>query len=117
MLYHNFIYFAHLTAIYRQRVAIARVLLKNPAILLSDEGTSSLDSASERTITETIKKEMKHTTSILIAHRLPTIQHADQIIVLGTDGTIKEVGKHENLLKIENGFYHELWHKQMHSKH
>jgi len=91
----------------RQRIAIARAILKNPAILILDEATSSLDSESEQLVQEALLNLMKNRTSIVIAHRLSTIKNADQIIVL-EQGEVKERGTHNELLAIENGLYRSL---------
>jgi ABC transporter fused permease/ATP-binding protein len=88
----------------RQRIAIARALLKNPAILILDEATSSLDSESERLVQEALEELMKNRTSIIIAHRLSTIREADKILVL-EKGEIIEAGYHQELMGIENGLY------------
>ena len=98
----------------RQRVAIARVLLKNPAILIFDEATSSLDTKTERLIQENIEEIARNATTLIIAHRLSTVVHADQIIVLD-HGRIVEKGTHSELLK-HGGFYAQLWEKQTHEK-
>ena len=88
----------------RQRIAIARAILKNPAILLLDEATSALDSESEKVVQEALKNLMEGRTSIIIAHRLSTIADVDCIYVLD-DGKIIERGKHEELMQIEDGAY------------
>ena len=97
----------------KQRLSIARALLRNPDILVFDEATSSLDSITEEEITATIKEvsvESEHI-SILIAHRLSTIRHADRIFVL-EKGQIIEQGKHEDLLT-EKGLYYAMWRQQV----
>jgi ATP-binding cassette subfamily B protein len=94
----------------KQRIAIARVLLKKPRIYLFDEATSSLDSNTEREIQHTIASISAGMTTIIIAHRLSTITHADNIIVLD-QGTIAEQGTHNNLLQ-RNALYAKLWNKQ-----
>jgi ABC-type multidrug transport system fused ATPase/permease subunit len=91
----------------RQRIAIARALLKDPAILILDEATSSLDSESERLVQEALEILMKGRTSIIIAHRLSTIREADKIVVL-EKGVVIESGTHEELLKNEEGLYRYL---------
>jgi ABC-type multidrug transport system fused ATPase/permease subunit len=90
----------------RQRVTIARAVLKNPPILILDEATSSLDTESERIVQQAINNLMKDRTCIVIAHRLSTVQHADEIIVL-QQGRIVERGTHDSLLK-EGGIYENL---------
>jgi ABC-type multidrug transport system fused ATPase/permease subunit len=91
----------------RQRIAIARAVLKQPAILLLDEATSSLDSESERLVQEALEKLMVGRTSFVVAHRLSTIKNADKILVLDK-GVIVEEGTHAQLSEIENGLYKQL---------
>ncbi len=91
----------------RQRIAIARAVLRNPAILILDEATSSLDSESERLVQEALDKLMEGRTSFVIAHRLSTIRKADKILVL-EKGVIKESGTHEQLMQIPDGLYRSL---------
>jgi len=91
----------------RQRIAIARAILKDPAILILDEATSSLDSESEALVQDALYNLMKNRTSFVIAHRLSTIRNADQILVL-EHGRIKETGTHTELLELENGLYKSL---------
>lgn len=91
----------------RQRIAIARAILKNPAILLLDEATSSLDAESERLVQDALDKLMEGRTSIIIAHRLATIREVDCIYVLD-GGKIIETGTHETLLQLEDGLYSKL---------
>ncbi len=94
----------------KQRIAIARVLLKNPPILLFDEATSALDSASERAIVDAINDAAENRTSLVIAHRLSTIVDADNIVVLH-NGRIVETGQHQALLARE-GHYAHMWNLQ-----
>jgi ABC-type multidrug transport system fused ATPase/permease subunit len=88
-------------------VAIARAVLKNPAILILDEATSSLDSESERLVQEALDKLMVGRTSFVIAHRLATIRKADKIVVIDK-GVVIESGTHEQLIAAENGLYRSL---------
>lgn len=90
----------------RQRLTIARAVLKNPPILILDEATSSLDTESERLVQDAINHLMQDRTSIVIAHRLSTVRHADEIIVL-QKGEIAERGTHDELLA-KRGIYHRL---------
>lgn len=94
----------------KQRISIARVILKNPKILILDEATSALDSISENAIQEALETMMVGRTSIVIAHRLSTILRADQILVVA-GGVIAEQGTHEELLAL-GGVYHELYETQ-----
>ncbi|MES1215849.1 MAG: ABC transporter ATP-binding protein [Bacteroidota bacterium] len=97
----------------KQRLSIARALLRKPKLLLFDEATSALDSLTEEEITDTIREisqEGKQIT-ILIAHRLSTIMHADRIYVL-EKGDVVETGNHENLLR-EKGLYYAMWRQQI----
>lgn len=91
----------------RQRIAIARAILKDPAILLLDEATSSLDAESERVVQEALNTLMQGRTSIIIAHRLATIREVDQIFVIDK-GKVIEQGTHEELSAIEDGAYNTL---------
>jgi ATP-binding cassette subfamily B protein/subfamily B ATP-binding cassette protein MsbA len=90
----------------KQRVSIARALLKNAPILILDEATASVDTATERLIQEALERLMENRTSFVIAHRLSTIRHAHQILVM-RHGQIVERGTHEQLLELE-GLYSKL---------
>jgi ATP-binding cassette subfamily B protein len=94
----------------RQRLAIARLLLKAPAIVVLDEATAHLDSESEVAVQRALDLAMEGRTSIVIAHRLSTIRNADLIIVVD-QGRIVQRGRHEELLR-EGGLYAELYHTQ-----
>ncbi|HEX5742449.1 MAG TPA: ABC transporter ATP-binding protein [Flavobacteriaceae bacterium] len=95
----------------RQLIAFLRAYVSNPTILILDEATSSIDSHSEKLIQFATDKITQNRTSIIIAHRLATVKKVDKIIVMDK-GEIKEIGNHKELLKIENGFYKNLYHKQ-----
>ncbi|MEO6329212.1 MAG: ABC transporter ATP-binding protein [Ginsengibacter sp.] len=90
----------------KQRLTIARAVLKNPSILILDEATSSLDTESERLVQDAINRLMEHRTSLVIAHRLSTVRHADEIIVLQS-GKIAERGSHNELME-KRGLYKRL---------
>ena len=94
----------------KQRIAIARVLLKNPSILLFDEATSALDSESERSILKALAQISANKTTIVIAHRLSTIVDSDRILVVA-DGQVVEQGSHQELLALD-GQYALLWKMQ-----
>ncbi|EUJ51886.1 putative ABC lipid transporter [Listeria fleischmannii FSL S10-1203] len=94
----------------KQRLAIARMFLKNPPILILDEATSALDTETERVIQESLDKLADGRTTLIIAHRLATIQHADRIIVVNEEG-IKEQGSHTELLQ-QDGVYKRLYEAQ-----
>jgi len=101
----------------KQRLAIARALLRKPDLIIFDEATSSLDSITEEQITQTIREieDRRHDLiNVLVAHRLSTIAHADTIFVL-EKGRIVESGKHEELLK-KKGLYAALWRQQIATK-
>lgn len=91
----------------RQRIAIARILLRNPSILILDEATAGLDSISENSVMKTLNKISEGRTSIIIAHRLSTITECDKIFVFDK-GKIIEAGTHADLLE-KNGMYSQLW--------
>ena len=91
----------------RQRIAIARAILKDPAILILDEATSALDTESEKIVQDALEKLMVGRTSFVIAHRLSTVKNADQIFVLN-NGHIEESGTHDELIN-KGGLYHELY--------
>ncbi len=95
----------------KQRTALARAVLRNPRILILDDALSSVDTDTEERILRGLKILMKQRTSILISHRVSTVKHADQIIVL-RDGRIVERGTHEELLE-RGGYYDELYQKQL----
>jgi ATP-binding cassette subfamily B protein len=94
----------------KQRIAIARVFLKNPPILILDEATSAVDSRTEREIESRLEQVATGRSTLVIAHRLSTIVRADEILVLA-GGRIVERGAHEELLKLD-GLYASMWHRQ-----
>jgi ABC-type multidrug transport system fused ATPase/permease subunit len=96
----------------RQRISIARAVMANPPILILDEATSALDTESERLVQDAIEKLMQNRTSIVIAHRLSTVQRATRIVVID-EGRIVEEGSHEELMSIRNGVYCKLYKLQM----
>ncbi|MBE6458401.1 MAG: ABC transporter ATP-binding protein [Alphaproteobacteria bacterium] len=95
----------------RQRLAIARAFIKNAPIVILDEATSALDNKSEAVVQKAIDNLMQDRTVFVIAHRLSTVQNADEIIVIN-DGEVMEKGSHEQLLKITNGAYASLYNAQ-----
>lgn len=94
----------------KQRLAIARAILKNAPILLLDEATAALDTASEKDVQKALQKLSENRTTLIVAHRLSTIAHANTIVVLD-GGRIVEQGSHAELLK-KRGLYHKLWSMQ-----
>ena len=94
----------------RQMIAIARVMLLNPQLVILDEATSNIDTRSEKLISDAFDNIMKDKTSIVIAHRLSTIREADIIIVM-RDGAIVETGNHQELMK-KQGFYYSMYASQ-----
>lgn len=91
----------------KQRISIARVFLKNPAILILDEATSALDNESEHLVSQSLERLAEGRTTLTIAHRLTTIQNADRILVL-SEGRIQEEGSHRELLE-KQGIYCQLY--------
>ena len=95
----------------KQRVSIARAVLKNSPILFCDEATSALDSHTEKAILEELRTIAQGRTTIMIAHRLSTVMRADHVIVLDR-GHIVERGNHHQLVSKPNGLYSSMWHRQ-----
>lgn len=91
----------------KQRVAIARAIVKAPKILLLDEATSALDAESEKVVQDALDRVIVHRTTVVVAHRLSTIQGADVIAVV-KNGVIAERGTHEKLINIKDGIYASL---------
>ena len=97
----------------KQRLSIARVFLKNPAILILDEATSALDNTTEILIQQALDELCKGRTTLVVAHRLSTIKNADEIVVI-SNGRIEEQGSHEQLMEL-NGVYSKLYNLQFRS--
>jgi ATP-binding cassette subfamily B protein len=95
----------------KQRTALARAVARDPRILILDDALSSVDTDTEERILRRLQEVMKQRTTILISHRVSTVRHADQIVVL-RDGSIVERGTHEELLA-RGGYYEELYQKQL----
>ena len=91
----------------KQRIAIARVVLKDPPILILDEATASVDNETERLIQQALERLMEGRTCLVIAHRLSTVRHADRILVM-QGGSVREEGTHAELLA-RGGVYAGLW--------
>jgi ATP-binding cassette subfamily B protein len=98
----------HLSVGQKQRIAIARAILADPAILVMDEATSSLDTNSERAIQTALDRFLTGRTAFIVAHRLSTIRNADKIVFID-QGKIVECGPHEELVKIDGGRYRKLY--------
>jgi len=95
----------------KQRVGIARIILKNPAILVLDEATSALDTATEQEIVQSLKELSEERTTVIVAHRLSTVAHADTIIVLD-NGRVREMGTHAHLMADPLSRYARMWRQQ-----
>lgn len=89
----------------KQRIAIARAFLKNPPIMILDEATSSLDNATEKAIQTSLEKLAQNRTTLVIAHRLATVQNLDRIVVLGAKGVVLEQGTHKQLMELKGEYY------------
>jgi ATP-binding cassette, subfamily B, bacterial len=94
----------------RQRIALARVILKDPPVLILDEATAAVDNETEAAIQRSLEEITRHRTTLMIAHRLSTVRHADRIVVLDR-GRIVESGRHAELLE-RQGAYAALWRVQ-----
>lgn len=92
----------------KQRIAIARAILINPSILVLDDATSAVDMETERLIQQAFQEVMKGRTTFIIAHRISSLKHADEILVL-EDGKVVQRGNHEQLLQIDNGLYRRIY--------
>ncbi|NCN03526.1 MAG: ATP-binding cassette domain-containing protein [Candidatus Pacebacteria bacterium] len=95
----------------KQRLAIARMILADPRIIVFDEATSQLDSQSEKKIQDAFWRSSKDKTTLIVAHRLSTVVKADKIVVM-KDGSIVEVGTHNELIKNKKGLYTHFWNLQ-----
>ena len=98
----------------KQRLCIARALLKKPKILILDDSTSAVDTATEKRINEAFADELKNTTKLIIAQRISSVKNADRIIVMD-DGRIMDIGSHEELMA-RCGEYREIYYSQMEKK-
>ena len=101
-----------MNTLFQQRIAIARALVRNPAVLILDEATSALDAESEHIIQEAIQKCSVDRTVIVIAHRLSTVEKADRIIVVNK-GKVIQQGNHKELMSETNGLYYSLVQRQL----
>ncbi|MBP7110287.1 MAG: ATP-binding cassette domain-containing protein, partial [Firmicutes bacterium] len=95
----------------KQRVSIARALIHNPKIVILDDCLSAVDTQTEESILKALNEELKGHTSIIISHRISTIKHADEIIVLD-DGEVIERGRHEDLVE-QGGVYSDMYRRQL----